>query len=292
MKRYDRLRYIRTLDPETDYPEIQHLITRYEFPWDYRIGFQLALMTDIVVPSVSRLLAATGRFTRQGQKRFDDTMLFEHEAKKSGLDSPDGRAALRKMNYIHGHYDISNEDFRYLLASQTLGPIDWITTYGWRPLSEGEVRALILTGRRMGQLMGIKNIPPNHAGFRDVLETTRRERAEFDPANREIAEAVYTLFADWAPRPLRPLTRAAVPRAVAALLEPPLPELIGLTTPSHRQRKLIRTVVRARGKLLRMLPPRPHDRPYVPEPRTYPHGWTVHDLGPHDLTRTQRQHSP
>lgn len=88
MKRYDRLRYIRTLDPETDYPEIQHLITRYEFPWDYRIGFQLALMTDIVVPSVSRLLAATGRFTRQGQKRFDDTMLFEHEAKKSGLDSP------------------------------------------------------------------------------------------------------------------------------------------------------------------------------------------------------------
>ncbi|MEV7550363.1 oxygenase MpaB family protein [Amycolatopsis sp. NPDC089917] len=282
MKRYDRLRYIQTLNPEDDYPEIQRLITRYEFPWDYRVGFELALMTDIVLPSVSRLLASTGRFTQHGQKRFDDTMLFEYEAKKSGLDSANGRAAVRAMNHIHRHYRISNDDFRYLLASQTLGPIDWIDTYGWRRLAEEEERALILTGRRMGELMGIKDIPPDTAGFREVLETTRRERATFDPANREIADAVFALFADWAPPPLRPLCRALLPRTVAALLEPPLPDLIGLTVPGRRHRKLIRTVTRERGKLLRLLPPRPDEHPYVPRPRTYPHGWTVADLGPLD----------
>ncbi|TMR09150.1 hypothetical protein ETD86_44850 [Nonomuraea turkmeniaca] len=55
-------------------------------------------MTEGVIPSISKLLAATGQFRHHGQKRFDDTMFFEYEAKRDGLDSLNGRAAVRAMN--------------------------------------------------------------------------------------------------------------------------------------------------------------------------------------------------
>jgi uncharacterized protein (DUF2236 family) len=275
--RYRRARHIQTLDPERDYAEICRLITRYEFPWDYRVGFQFSVMTDLLIPSISRVLLHSRNFADDGQKRFDDTMLAEYEVKRHGPDSEHGRDTVRVVNNIHRPYDITNEDFLYVLVSQTLSPIDWINTYAWRRLSDNEIQALVLSARRQGELMGLTGIPEDYAGFRLLLEKTRAERAVFDPANREVADHVLTVIVRWFPAPLRPLVGRVVPFAIAALLDPPLPDILGLRTPRRWFTHVVRTTMRARGRLFRRLPPR--RRPYVPRPRSYPQGWAAHQFG-------------
>jgi hypothetical protein len=280
MERYERLRRILSLDPERDYAEICRLVTRYEFPWDYRVGFQMSVMTDLLVPGISRVLAETRNFAEAGQKRFDDTMLVEYEMKRHGPDSRHGHDTARVLNNIHRRYDIPEEHLRYVLVSQTVSTIEWISTYGWRALSDHEVRALVLTARRQGRLMGITGIPEDYAGCRRVLDDTRARRAEFDPANREVAGAVLAVIVGWFPAPLRPALRVLVPLAIAALLPPELVPILGLPRPSRPFTVTVRAAMRARGRLLRLLPPRPDSKPYHPTPRSYPHGWTIHDFGP------------
>jgi uncharacterized protein (DUF2236 family) len=278
--RYRRARHVQTLDPERDYAEICRIVTRYEFPWDYRVGFQFSVMTDLLIPSISQVLSKSRNFADEGQKRFDDTMLAEYEVKRHGPDSTHGRDTVRVVNNIHRHYAIANDDFLYVLVSQTLSPIDWINSYAWRRLTDHEVRALVHSARRQGELMGITGIPEDCAGFRRLLERTRTERAAFDPANREVAGHVLTVIVNWFPAPLRPLVGRLVPLAIAAFLDPPLPGILGLRTPPRWFTHLVRASMRTRGRLFRHLPPRRDTRPYTPRPRSYPHGWTVHHLGP------------
>ena len=116
-RRLDNLRRIESLDPADDHQEIFRLTTRYEFPWDYQQGTSIAFLRDFGVPSISELLHRTGEFERHGQKRYDDTVLIGFEGVVEGLDSERGRAALRRLNRIHGHYDIPNDEFRYVLAT-------------------------------------------------------------------------------------------------------------------------------------------------------------------------------
>ncbi|HET6503517.1 MAG TPA: oxygenase MpaB family protein [Amycolatopsis sp.] len=280
MERYARLRRILSLDPERDYAEICRLVTRYEFPWDYRVGFQMSVMTDLLVPEISRVLAETRNFADAGQKRFDDTMLVEYEMKRCGPDSPHGHDTARVLNNIHRRYDIPEEHLRYVLTSQTVSTIEWINTYGWRALSDQEIRALVLGARRQGRLMGITGIPEDYAGFRRALDDLRSRLAAFDPANREVAGAVLAVIVGWFPVPLRPALRGLVPLAIAALLPPELIPILGLPRPSRWFTVTVRAAMRARGGLLRLLPPRPDSRPYRPTPRSYPYGWTIHDFGP------------
>jgi uncharacterized protein (DUF2236 family) len=278
--RHRRARHIQTLDPERDHEEICRLITRYEFPWDYRVGFQFSVMKDLLIPSISKVLADSRNFADEGQKRFDDTMLAEYEVKRHGPDSAHGRDTVRVVNNIHRRYSIAGEDFRYVLVSQTLSPIDWINSYAWRGLSDHEVRALVHSARRQGELMGITGIPEDYAGFRRLLEENRAERAVFDPANREVAGHVLTVIVNWFPAPLRPLLHRLVPLAIAAFLDPPLPDVLGLRTPPRWFTHLVRAGMRTRGRLFRLLPPRRDSRPYLPRPRSYRQGWTIHQLGP------------
>ncbi|MDJ1642734.1 oxygenase MpaB family protein [Streptomyces pakalii] len=276
MGRYSRLKFIRSLDPEHDCERVNNLVTRYEFPLDYRMGFELAILTDFTMPSISGLFLSTGQVRHHGQKRFDDAMLFEYEMKRAGLDSPHGRASVRALNKIHGHYDISNDDYLFVLASHTLNAIHWINAHGWRRLTGIEVAAMVNTNRRMGTLMGIKDIPADYAGFTDLLETQLRERARFDEANREAAWCIIRVVQSWYPRALR----ATIPHVVAATVDARTRTLLGLEQPPPWIARTFHGGLRARGALIRYLPPRPTTRPATPRPATYPGGWTLDQLGP------------
>ena len=137
--RHDNLRRIRSLDPEVDHDEILQLTARHEFPWDYVQGTGIAFMRDYGIPSIAELLDRTREFEDHGVKRYDDTILIGDEATLDGIDSPRSHAALRRLNRIHGHYDIEAEDFAYVLATTIVGPVRWIQTYGWRPLDPHEL---------------------------------------------------------------------------------------------------------------------------------------------------------
>jgi mpaB/rubber oxygenase-like protein len=146
------------------------------FPWDYNLGYSFAFITDFVIPASPRLWPVPG-VRPHSMKRYDDTMLFPFGAHRHGLETSTERAAIRKLNKIHGHYNISNTDYRHILAGHLVSAIDWINAYGWRTLSKHEERALLRTHIRLGELMGIKDIPQTYDEFKQWLENDIKSAA-------------------------------------------------------------------------------------------------------------------
>ena len=278
-RRYDNLRRIERLDPAVDFDEIIGLVAYHEFPWEYVQGTSIAFMRDYGVPSISDLLDRTGRFERDGQKRYDDTVLIGQEAVAHGVDSPQAHDAVRRLNGIHGHYGIPNHEFRYVLATTLVGPKRFIDRYGYRPLHPHEVEAMTRVTTRLGELMGIKDLPATYDAYERLLVAYEAAHFATDPANTRVAEASMRIVMNWYPRPFRP----AVRRVLIAMLDEPLRVALGLPAQPAWLVRGVDLVVRLRGRAIRFVLPRAADNAYRHDPRrTYPFGYSLADLGPRD----------
>jgi ER-bound oxygenase mpaB/B'/Rubber oxygenase, catalytic domain len=277
MARYSRLRRIQRLDPERDYQEIYRLSTEYEFPWDVTRALELALFRTYAVPTIGGLLDRTREFADRGQKRYDDTVVLLYETTRDGgMDSPRGRAAIRRLNRIHGQYAISDDDFRYVLATFVVVPVRWMSRYGWRPYSRHEVRATVNTYRHLGRLMGMKDIPETYEGFASLLDEYERKHYAYNEPGHRVAEATLAIVQGWFPRFVRPLVR----QGVIALTDPPLREALGLPRAPRALEVAADRALRVRALVVRLLPPRPDFLPKKPRPRSYPRGYTLGEIGP------------
>ncbi|MET1062265.1 MAG: oxygenase MpaB family protein, partial [Aeromicrobium sp.] len=252
MKRDHWQRVIATLDPETEYEQIARLVAMHEFPWDSQQALSFALFRTYAVPSIGRLLYDTGEFTGAVQKRHDDTALLLETIAAEGLESDPGRAGVRRMNQMHGSYDISNDDMRYVLATFVVTPVRWIERYGWRRGTEVEKLAAVRYYQRLGRLMGIKDVPADYQGFADLMDDYERETYVFDPKARAVADSTLELFVTFYPRPLRPAMR----RFSIALLDDHLRKAFGYPKPSALMARLAHGSLVARGKVIRFFPPR------------------------------------
>jgi uncharacterized protein (DUF2236 family) len=272
--RFENLREIRGLDPVRDMDRIVWLTSRHEFPWDYTQGTGIAFLRDYGVPSIARLLDRTRQFEGDGVKRYDDTLLFAEEATVEGIESPRARAGVRRLNRIHGHYDIPNDEFQYVLATTIVGPVRWIDEYGWRPLDPIEVQALANFTTRFGTLMGIKDLPTTYDGYLELLTSYEREHFAFAPANQRVTEASLRIARRLAPGPVRPLVR----RATIALMDDALREALGMPRQPAWFVTAVKGALRLRARALRLAPPR--RTAYHHRPSSYPQGYTLGDLGP------------
>lgn len=283
-RRYDNLRRIRALDPERDADEILGLTARREFPWDYSQGTGIAFMRDYGVPSIARLLHETGEFEHDGVKRYNDTILIGQEATVDGIDSERGHAAVRRLNRIHGHYDIPDDELAYVLATTIVGPVRWISLYGWRPLDPHELVAITRVTTRFGELMGIKDLPSTYDGYLALLVDYERAHFAPTPEGRAVAEATIRVGSSVVPAPLRPLVR----RVSIAIMDEPLRVALGLPEQPAWLGRLVRRGLRARGFLLRFAPPRREE--FRHRPATYPGGHRLSDLGPSSMLDTLNAH--
>ncbi len=277
MARHSRLRQIQALDPERDYQEIYRLSTEYEFPWDVTRALELALFRTYAVPSIGGLLDRTREFADRGQKRYDDTVVLLYEmTRDGGMDSGRGRAAVRRMNTIHGRHPISNDDFLYVLSTFVVVPVRWVARYGWRPYSRHEVRATVNNFRHMGRLMGLRNIPATYEEFAAYLDDYERKHYAYNEPSRRVAEATIAIFQGWFPGFARPLARSGL----IALTDAPLRQALGLGRAPRALEIAADRGLRARALCVRLLPARPGFLPKKPRPRTYRDGYTLGDIGP------------
>lgn len=274
--KYDVLREIEGLEPQRDNERIAFLSAAYEFPWDTQRAYELALLRTFAVPKSSELLVETRELTERTQKRYDDTTIIISTLGFHGYSSPEGRAALRRMNQIHGRYAIPNDEFVYVLSTFVLEPVRWNARYGWRPLSENERLASYYFWREVGRRMNIKNIPESYEAFERYNGAYEREHFAYSPNNQILAEATRDLFLSWTlPRPLWPWGA----QLVYALLDRPVRRAFGFPEPRLWAKVLIETGLWLRKKLLRFLPPRLE--PYrLPPTRTYPAGYDIDKIGP------------
>ena len=286
--RYANVRRIRSLDPEVDHDEILRITARLEFPWDYSQGTGIAFLRDYGIPSIAGLLDRTREFADHGVKRYDDTILIGDEATLDGIDSPRSHAALRRLNRIHGHYDIAADDFAYVLATTIVGPVRWIQAYGWRPLDPHELAAIAKVTTRFGELMGLKDLPTTYDGYLALLLAHEQRHFAHTPAATRLAESSIAIAREIAPPPLRPLLR----RVTIALMDEPLRTALGLPRQPRWLVAAVHVGLRLRAGLLRLAPPR--RTAHVHRPTTYPQGHRLEDLGPLsmlDLLNGKKSHA-
>jgi hypothetical protein len=290
MRRDHWQRRIAELDPETQFEEISRLSFHHEFPWDVQQALSFALFRTYAVPSIGRLLFDTGEFTERTQKRHDDTALVLESVLVDGMESAGGRAAVRRMNQMHGAYDITNDDQRYVLATFVVVPQRWLQDYGWRPPSEHERTAALRYYQRLGALMGIKDVPRDHAGFEALMDAYEIEHFAPDPKTRAVADATLELLVSFYPRVLaRPVEVFS-----RALMDDRLLAAFGYRKPSRAVVALARGSLRLRGRVVRQLPARRRPRHAwdLKRVKSYPGGFLVERLGTFPEPREAADRSP
>ena len=268
---------IRSLDPVRDHSRITFLTCRVDFPWDITRALELALFRTFCIPSISALLDQTQEFACRAQRRYDDTDIIVSEIMEHGYDSERGLAAIRRMNQIHGRFDISNDDFLYVLSTFVFVPIRWIDRFGWRKLLPAERTALFHFWREVGRRMNIKELPESSEAFEAFSSAYERQHYRFTETNQRVGTATRELFASWFPWPLKPLVR----RGIHALLDDPLREAFGFPKPGAVLRTLLSAVMRLRACALRLLPRRkkPLLRTEMTR-RSHPCGYRIEKIGP------------
>ena len=279
MGRFDVRRRIEQLDPVRDFHEIYRLMGSLEFPWDMNQALSFALFRTYAVPSIGSLLARTGELIERTQKRYDDTVLILDTVLEHGMTSEEGRTAIRRMNQMHRSYDISNDDLRYVLATFVVTPIRWLDAYGWRRLTGVERVASANYYRDLGRRMGIRDMPTTWQEFSRLLDAYERDHFGFDPGGRTVAEATLALLATFPPNDRLPV--GVVRRISFATMDDSLLDAFAFPHPSRVTRGLVRTALKARGRVVRFLPARtePYFGRQLPQVRSYPEGYRVAELG-------------
>jgi hypothetical protein len=248
------------------------------------------------VPSISGLLTRTGEFETRPRKRYDDTALMVAELLRHGVDSEAGAAVIARLNRIHAHYTISNDDFLYVLSTFVAEPIRWLARYGWRGLSAQEQQHLFLFWRAVGERMGIEAIPGTLDDLLALNTRVERHTYAYAPSNQRIAEATLTmLLADW-PVPLRPLAR----QALMGLLEAEVVGSLGWPVAPCWLQSLVLRALRFRSQLsaggrflARRLGREPRQRFYSQRPNpSYGESFRLEQLGPPPLLERLNQPEP
>jgi YD repeat-containing protein len=267
------------LDPVRDSHEISLHISAYDFPWDNLQALSFALFRTYAVPSIGRLLHRTDEFTTRVQKRYDDTGLLLEEVQRHGLGSTRGRSAVRRINQMHAMYDISNDDFRYVLATFVVVPKRWIDDFGFRPMSPHEMAAVTNYYLELGRHMAIQDLPADFAGFERLLDDYEREHFAYDPGGRRVADATLDLMTTFPPNRYAPAW--LVKRFAFSLMDEPLLRAFRYPVPSRLERGFFVGAMKVRARLLRFFPARSKPK-WVSQYgyfRTYPAGYDIEHLG-------------
>lgn len=275
MPQHKVLAEILSLDPQRDHQRIGYLSCVYEFPWDTTRALEFALYRTYAVPSIAELLDKTGEFRQRARKRYDDTDLLISEIFEHGYDSERGRAAIRRMNQMHGRYAISNDDMLYVLSTFVYEAPRWIDQYSWRKYTEQERLSLFYSWREIGRLMNIRDIPASYEAFERFNIDYERKNFRFTEANRRIADATADLFVEmFVPFMPKPLARPFI----YAMLDEALIEAFGYPKPSWFLRWMTQSLLKLRGRIVAMLPERdkPVLRTAIRRP-SYPNGYSTPD---------------
>lgn len=276
MSRYANRDRLQRLDPVADCGEVYRVLATEEFPWDVTRALELALYRTYAVPSIAALLDETGEFRLRTQKRYDDTVLLLTTVVEEGLDSAQGRAAVSRINRIHARFAISNDDMLYTLGTFVFVPLRWLDRYGWRPLTDVEREGSFQYYRRLGAMMGIRDVPGDPAAFEEWFDA--HEKAVFAPGEpqRRTAVATRELLVGWLPGPLAPVVRLGV----HGLLDPELREVFGFPAPPRWLPPALDRSLRARAAVERRLPPRRTPTRAADSRFVKTRGARLEDLGP------------
>jgi len=252
--RHKRREWILTLDPVRDCFELVNVAGLIEFPFLNIKSLEFGLYRTYAIPSISGLLDKTGEFKDQACKRYNDTDLLIREFTENSLDSKRGTAAIKRLNTIHGWYNISNEDYLYVLSVFICEPVRWLKRYGFRNFHPNERQAAFAYWIEIGKRMGIKDLPQNYEECEKWNEEYEKKFMIYAESNVKIAESTTKLFLSVVPESIRGQARMVI----YALCDERLRKAFGYPSPSSTLCTIVDLLLRFLGFFIRhCLLPRP-----------------------------------
>ncbi|KAF9957122.1 hypothetical protein BGZ70_009616 [Mortierella alpina] len=317
--RYKRINVLLKKYPDPTIPLRNHDIARevaanvseYEFPFLNVVSLEFALFKTYAIPSISKILAATNEFKNDCLRRADDTVFIllevterhARDVRRTMIDGkPDEKEqlnderraelAMERLNFLHGHYNIKQDDYLYTLALFVLEPPSFLGRFEWRPLTDLEKNALLAQWIHNGKIMGIQNIPTSVAELEQWALAYETKHAVFAPTNRVIADATIDLLLSLTPSFMHPFGR----KVISCLLTDRLRTAFKIAPPPRGLTPIVEGILYARAAFIRhfMLPRRlplvrtalraNKENKYVPQfhkyKPVYPDGYRIEDLGP------------
>ncbi len=195
---------------ELQYQAMVKYLANHDAPLDYLISGELAQIQTFGIPSISKLLQRTKQYQDNGLKRLDDTRAILTECMTDSVESSRGQHMVKHLNWIHSHYDISNDDYLYTLALFIVEPARWMETFGYRPLTSREKYAGYLAFKSLGEAMGITNIPKTREDFITWYQVYRSEHLTYHPDNEKVTDGLISAMKEMFPSIIRPLIRPVI----------------------------------------------------------------------------------
>ncbi len=213
-------------------------IIEHDFPMEFLIAGELAQLETYAIPSISKLLHRTGQYEKEGLKRLDDTRATMYGIFLHHKDSEERQQMVEHLNWVHGHYDIANEDSLYTILRMFFHPIEWIQRWGWRKLSEDEIDAMTREMVHIGKAMDIEFETESFDELYLWQKHYREQKQQYSPTNEAVTLGTIQGIKDHFPRWLHPV----IPGLVKSFLhDEDLMKALGLKPANTLQRGLAYT---------------------------------------------------
>lgn len=254
-------------------------LTLNEFPYEARMGWQLAFLRPFAVPRMAQTLVGARQLVDQPRKRAYDTGLIIYEIVYGGFESDRAREMVRLINRSHHGHEIIAEDMTYVLCCFIVCPIRHIELAGWRPLTEPERESAMQFFGRLGELMNIADIPSSYAEAEQFFDSYEDTHIESSDSGRILTSNLVQVLKDMQPVFARPF---AIPVFTLLLNDARVAGALGLHRPRKATQAALRTLLRLYGAAKRQRPPsrKAVFTPGKPVREMYPEGYKLDDLGP------------
>lgn len=282
-KELEKLKQLRV---EEHYQAIVKYLANHDAPIDYLISGELAQIQTFAIPSISKLLQRTKQYQEHGVKRLDDTRAILTECMTDSVHSSRGQHMVKHLNWIHSHYEISNDDYLYTLALFIVEPARWMETFGYRPLTDREKYAGYLAFKALGQAMKIQNIPQSRDEFISWYQDYRKTHMQYHQDNKKVTDGLIEGMKAMFPFFVRPLVKPVI---LTLINDPELLLATGQKPPAKWLQKFIRSFMALRKISQKYLNPwqkQSFETSYLGQYyKSYPRGYQNCILGPEKIVK-------
>jgi hypothetical protein len=252
---YALKRQIAALDPERDHEEVARLTLEvlYGDPIGVHAGLLIGFSRQVAVPSIARVIyrGGGGDTMHDVSRRIDDTLALFGAFLKWGPSSPEGRAAIARMERIHARFPITDEQKRYTLAT-LIFEADRI---GERLVTDqftaGQREATWRFWSSVAEQMPLGGLPATPEELRRWMFDYEREHWTYTNHAHRVVERFFEDWTTrWFPRPTRALGR----QVLLAMMDDALRAALHLEAPSEHLERLLRASARASSSLTLIRP--------------------------------------
>ncbi|KAG0326409.1 hypothetical protein BGZ99_009550 [Dissophora globulifera] len=261
----------------------------YDFPFMMNFAVGLSVLKTSSIPRITKIQVATRETVDRGPKRAEDTndILGEildgplrREARRFVQDEVDlktgavttrarkstpaaedidndraedearAQAAIERMNFIHSHYKIQQNDYLYNLSMFATECFYWIEHFDFRPLTDLEKNAILGIWTDIARKMGIEYVPATVQELVDWTEEYEAEHQVYASTNPMVANSSISLLQDMF---TSPAAKARVKKFFSAIINPRLRKALGWEEPSQFAVRLCTSLLWIRGAFVKHL---------------------------------------